>query len=150
MTFRTFMPLALEQAHAAAARGEVPVGAVVVSPQGKVLAAAGNETRARPDATAHAEILGIRAACAILGSERLDGCAIWVTLEPCAMCAMAISHARLKRLYFGAEDPKSGGVLHGARVFSHLQTHHTPEVHDGIDADTCAALLRDFFANRRK
>lgn len=150
MSFRTFMPLALDEARKAAERGEVPVGAVIVTGDGRVLAAAGNETRARPDATAHAEILAIRAACRALGTERLEGCAIWVTLEPCAMCAMAIAHARLARLHFGAEDTKSGGVLHGARVFRHPQTHHVPEVYDGIDAGACADLLRDFFASRRQ
>ncbi|MGB3554552.1 MAG: nucleoside deaminase [Jannaschia sp.] len=146
--FRSFMPDALVEARAAARRGEVPVGAVIVRGE-TVLAAAGNRTRELTDPTAHAEMLAIRAACAAFGSERLDGCAIWVTLEPCAMCAQAIAHTRLARLHFGASDPKSGGVLHGARVFSHAQTHHVPEIHDGIDADACGALLRDFFAVRR-
>ncbi|UWQ19412.1 nucleoside deaminase [Jannaschia sp. M317] len=142
------MPLALQEARAAALRGEVPVGAVITrGPQ--VLSQAGNRTRELSDPTAHAEILAIRAACAALGRDRLEGCAIWVTLEPCAMCAQAIAHARLARLLFGAADPKSGGVLQGARVFAHAQTHHRPEVHDGLDADACAAVLRDFFAARR-
>lgn len=146
--FRSFMPDALAQARAAAARGEVPVGAVVTR-GGSVLARAGNRTRELSDPTAHAEMLAIRAACALLRDERLTGCALWVTLEPCAMCAQAMAHARIERLHFGAADPKSGGVLHGARVFTHPQTHHVPEVHDGIDADACAALLADFFADRR-
>lgn len=146
--FRSFMSDALTEARAAAARGEVPVGAVVTRGT-EVLARAGNRTRELNDPTAHAEILAIRAACAALGQERLTGCALWVTLEPCAMCAQAIAHARLDRLHFGAADPKSGGVLVGARVFAHPQTHHAPEVHDGIDAEACAALLRDFFATRR-
>lgn len=146
--FRSFMPDALAQARAAATRGEVPVGAVVTR-GGSVLARAGNRTRELHDPTAHAEMLAIRAACALLRSERLEGCALWVTLEPCAMCAQAIAHARLERLHIGAPDPKSGGVLHGACVFTHPQTHHAPEVHDGIDAEACAALLREFFAARR-
>ncbi|GIT90869.1 tRNA-specific adenosine deaminase [Jannaschia pagri] len=146
--FRSFMPQALIQARAAAARGEVPVGAVV-SRGATILAEAGNRTRELSDPTAHAEILAIRAACARLGSERLIGCALWVTLEPCAMCAQAIAHARLARLHFGALDPKSGGVLHGARVFEHTQTHHRPEVYDGLEGDACAELLREFFAERR-
>lgn len=146
--FRSFMPDALAEARAAAARGEVPVGAVVTR-GGTVLAQAGNRMRELCDPTAHAEMLAIRAACAATGSERLTGCDLWVTLEPCAMCAQAIAHARLARLHFGAADPKSGGVLHGARVFAHRQAHHAPDIHDGIDADACAALLRDFFTARR-
>ncbi|WP_281825667.1 nucleoside deaminase [Jannaschia rubra] len=146
--FRSFMPDALTQARAAAARGEVPVGAVVTR-AGRIVAQAGNRTRELRDPTAHAEMLAIRAACDVLGQERLRGCDLWVTLEPCAMCAQAIAHARLDRLYFGAADPKSGGVLQGARVFAHPQTHHRPEVHDGIDAPACAALLARFFAARR-
>lgn len=146
--FRSFMPLALTQARAAAARGEVPVGAVI-SRGDAVLSRAGNRTRELKDPTAHAEMLAIRAACASLGQERLSGCVLWVTLEPCAMCAQAIAHARLDRLHFGAADPKSGGVLHGARVFEHRQTHHAPEVHEGADSDACATLLRNFFAERR-
>ena len=149
MTFLSHMPAAIAQAQSAADRGEVPVGAVIVDASGKIIAAAGNETRARPDATAHAEVLAIRAACTAMGAERLEGCDLWVTLEPCAMCAMAISHARIRRLYFGASDPKSGGVLHGARVYDHAQTHHCPEVYDGIDADACERLLKSFFAARR-
>lgn len=146
--FRSFMPQALSEARAAASRGEVPVGAIVTRGQ-QIIAQAGNRTRELNDPTAHAEMLAIRAACATLATERLEGCALWVTLEPCAMCAQAIAHARLDRLYFGASDPKSGGVLHGARIFSHPQTHHRPEVYDGLDAEVCGALLRDFFAEKR-
>ena len=143
------MGVALAEARAAAARGEVPVGAVVVGPSGVVLAQEGNRTRELRDPTAHAEILAIRAACAALGQERLTGCDLYVTLEPCAMCAMAISHARIARLYYGAADPKSGGVGQGARVFAHPQTHHVPEIYDGIDAQECERLLRDFFGALR-
>lgn len=148
MVFRSYMDVALTEARAAGARGEVPVGAVVVGPQG-IIAQAGNATRALNDPTAHAEIRAIRAACAALGQERLTGCDLYVTLEPCPMCAAAISNARIARLYYGAADPKSGGVAQGARVFSHPQCHHRPEVYDGIDAATSEALLREFFANRR-
>lgn len=147
--FRSHMDLALAEARAAALRGEVPVGAVVISPSGTVIAAAGNRSRERHDPTAHAELLAIRAACAALGSERLTGHDLYVTLEPCAMCAAAISHARIARLYYGAADPKSGGVAQGARVFSHPQCHHAPQVYDGIAADAAAALLTGFFAARR-
>lgn len=143
------MDLALAQARAAAARGEVPVGAVVVSPRGEVLAARGNETRAIPDPSAHAEMQAIRAACAALGAERLTGCDLYVTLEPCAACAGVIAAARIARLYYGASDPKSGGVVHGARVFTHAQAHHVPQIYDGIAAEESAALLRAFFAGRR-
>jgi len=143
------MDIALEQARAAAARGEVPVGAVVIAPTGEVIAQAGNRTRADNDPTAHAEILAIRAACAHLGAERLTGCALYVTLEPCPMCAGAISAARIARLYYGASDPKSGGVAQGARVFAHPQCHHAPEVFEGIAEQEATALLRDFFAARR-
>jgi tRNA(Arg) A34 adenosine deaminase TadA len=144
------MTLALAEARAAAARGEVPVGAVITGPGGAVLARAGNRTRELNDPSAHAEMLAIRAACAALGSERLPGCALHVTLEPCAMCAGAIAAARIERLVFGADDPKSGGVLHGARVFSHPQAHHAPEVIEGVGAAEAAALLRAFFADRRQ
>ena len=141
--------LMAEEAKAAAERGEVPVGAVVVSPSGLILARAGNETRARKDPSAHAETLAIRAACAALNQERLNDCDLYVTLEPCAMCAGLIAAARIRRLYFGASDPKSGGVLHGAKVFAHPQAHHVPEVYDGIDAQAASDLLRAFFAGRR-
>ena len=143
------MDRALAQARAAAARGEVPVGAVLVGPDGTVLAEAGNRTRELHDPTAHAEILAIRAACAALGQDRLAGCDLYVTLEPCPMCAGAISFARLRRLYFGASDPKSGGVAQGARVFSHPQCHHAPDIYDGLAEADSAALLRGFFAERR-
>jgi cytidine deaminase len=147
--FAPLMDLALAEARAAAARGETPVGAVVAAPDGAVLARAGNRTRERADPTAHAEMLAIRAACARLGSERLVGCDLYVTLEPCAMCAAAIAAARIARLYYGAADPKSGGVEHGARVFAHPQSHHVPEVYGGIAEAEAAAMLRDFFAGLR-
>ena len=143
------MEAALAEARAAAARGEVPVGAVIVDPNGRIVARAGNRTREMNDPTAHAEILAIRAACAEAGSERLPGHALYVTLEPCAMCATAISAARIARLYYGASDPKSGGVAHGARVFSHAQCHHVPEIYDGIAAQDAEALLKAFFRDRR-
>lgn len=143
------MSLALAQARAAAARGEVPVGAVIVAPDGRVVAEAGNRTRELADPTAHAEILAIRAACAAAGSERLPGHALYVTLEPCPMCAAAIGATRIARLYYGAADPKSGGVAQGPRVFTHPQCHHAPEVYDGIDAQPAEALLRDFFERLR-
>ena len=143
------MELALDEARRARARGEVPVGAVVVGSEGEVLAANGNRTRELTDPTAHAEILVIREAAKVLGTERLAGCDLYVTLEPCPMCAAAISAARIRRLYYGAADPKSGGVAQGPRVFSHSQSHHVPEVYDGIAAGESAALLKDFFAERR-
>jgi tRNA(adenine34) deaminase len=144
------MEIALDEARAAAGRGETPVGAAIVDPAtGAVLARAGNRTREARDPTAHAEILAIRAACAALGSERLPGLDLYVTLEPCAMCAGAIAAARIARLYYGAADPKSGGVEHGARVFAHPQAHHAPEVYPGIAEAEAAGLLREFFAARR-
>ncbi|MEL6316958.1 MAG: nucleoside deaminase [Pseudomonadota bacterium] len=148
--FTSHMGEALAAARAALAAGEAPVGAVIVSrADGRILARAANAMRARRDPSAHAEILAIRAACAALGRERLEGCDLWVTLEPCAMCAGAIAWARIDRLYYGAEDPKSGGVAHGARVFSHPQCHHRPEVYGGVDAEACAEPLIAFFAARR-
>jgi len=147
--FPNHMSIALEEARAAGARGEVPVGAVIVDPAGVVVARAGNRTRELRDPSAHAEMLAIRAACAHAGSERLTGHALYVTLEPCPMCAAAIGFARIARLYYGAVDPKSGGVAQGPRVFSHPQCHHRPEVYDGIAGAEAAALLRDFFASRR-
>jgi len=147
--FTSHMNSALQEARKAAARGEVPVGAVLVSPEGQVVARAGNQTRELNDPTAHAEILVIRARCAQLGSERLVGHDLYVTLEPCAMCATAISAARIGRLYYGASDPKSGGVELGARVFTHPQCHHVPEVYDGIGASAAETLLKDFFESRR-
>ena len=149
MSFRSHMDTALSEARAAARRGEVPVGAVVIDAGGAVLATAGNRTRELNDPTAHAEMLALRAACAAAGSPRLTGAALYVTLEPCAMCAAAIAAARIARLCYGAPDPKSGGVAHGARVFSHPQAHHVPEIIDGLAADDAARLLRDFFATRR-
>jgi cytidine deaminase len=149
MVFKSYMNQALSEARAAADRGEVPVGAVIVAPSGTVVAAAGNRTRELNDPTAHAEVLAIRAACAAAGSERLVGHDLYVTLEPCAMCAAAISAARIGRLYYGAADPKSGGVAQGARVFSHPQCHHVPEVYDGIAAPEAETLLKTFFAATR-
>ena len=143
------MALALEEATQAARLGEVPVGAVIVDPQGQVVARAGNRTRTLNDPTAHAEILVIRAAAAALGRERLVGHALYVTLEPCAMCAAAIAHARLKRLCYGADDPKGGGVEHGARIFAQPTCHHSPEVVEGIGAQAAGALLVEFFRRRR-
>lgn len=150
MSFRSHMDQALSEARAAAARGEVPVGAVVVAPSGAVVASAGNRTRELDDPTAHAEILALRAACRAAGSERLPGHDLYVTLEPCPMCAAAISFARVARLYYGAGDPKSGGVAHGARVYAHAQCHHVPEIYDGISAAPSEALLKSFFAERRQ
>ncbi|MCF3972485.1 nucleoside deaminase [Paracoccus salsus] len=149
MAFTSHMAQALAEARAAADRGEVPVGAVLVSPEGRIAAAAGNRTRELSDPTAHAEILAIRTACAAAGSERLPGHALWVTLEPCPMCAAAISAARIETLYYGAADIRMGGVAHGARVFDHPQCHHRPQVYDGICADQSRALLQGFFARRR-
>ncbi len=142
------MDLALDEARAAALRGEVPVGAVVVL-GGRVLAREGNRVRELCDPVAHAEVLAIRAACRVLGSERLVGADLYVTLEPCPICAGAISAARVARLYYGAADPKSGGVAVGARVFSHPQCHHIPEIYDGIAAAEAEGLLKSFFEARR-
>jgi tRNA(adenine34) deaminase len=142
------MALALEQARMAAELGEVPIGAVIVR-GGEIIAAAHNETRTPPDPTAHAELLAIRRAAQVLGKERLDGCELWVSLEPCAMCAGAIAHARIARLYYAAPDPKGGAVEHGARVFEHPQCLHVPEVYAGLGAEEAAGLLRGFFRERR-
>jgi tRNA(adenine34) deaminase len=142
------MSLAFSAAREAAARGEVPVGAVITH-QGSVLAACGNRTLAARDPTAHAELLAIREAAAALRSERLTDCDLYVTLEPCAMCAAAISFARIRRLYWAAPDPKGGGVEHGPRFFSQPTCHHAPEVYGGIREQEAAALLRDFFRSRR-
>jgi len=149
MVFTSHMDLALQEARLAADRGEVPVGAVVVSQSGDVLAKAGNRTRELNDPSAHAEMLAIRAACAALGSERLTGCDLYVTLEPCAMCAGVIAAARVARVYYGASDPKSGGVAQGARVFDQTQSHHKPEVYDGMGSDDAEAMLKAFFAHKR-
>ncbi len=148
-SFAPQMELALAEAAAAAARGEVPVGAVVLGPDGRLLARAGNRTRELCDPSAHAEMLAIRAACRVTGSERLAGSTLLVTLEPCAMCAGAIAAARIGRLIYGAADPKSGGVEQGARVFDHPQAHHRPEVVGGVREADCSALLSEFFAARR-
>jgi tRNA(adenine34) deaminase len=142
------MAQALVQARAAADKGEVPIGAVVVR-DGQVIAAAHNAPRALRDPTAHAEILAIRAAAAVLGNERLDGCALWVTLEPCAMCAGAIVHARIATLYYAASDPKGGAVEHGARVFEQDQCLHRPEVYSGMAEAESADMLQEFFRQRR-
>lgn len=147
-SFRSFMPRALAAARAAAAAGEVPIGAVVVK-DGEVIAEAHNAPRGLHDPTAHAEILAIRRAAEVLGDERLTGCELWVTLEPCAMCAGAIAHARIARLYYAASDPKGGAVEQGARVFDHPQCLHRPEVYTGIGEEEAAELLRTFFRERR-
>ncbi len=143
------MQLALQEARQAAERGEVPVGAVLVAPDGSVVASAGNRTRELSDPTAHAEILVIRAGCAAIGSERLIGYALYVTLEPCPMCAAAISFARIQRLYYGASDPKGGGVEWGPRIFSQPTCHHAPEVYNGIMDREASEILKAFFAAKR-
>lgn len=143
------MLAALAEAEAAGARGEVPVGAVIVGADGAVVARAGNRTRELNDPTAHAEMLAIRTACAALQSERLTDADLYVTLEPCPMCATAISFARIRRLYFAAADGKGGGVENGPRIFSQATCHHAPEVYGGIEESRSAALLRGFFSARR-
>ncbi len=144
-----FMDMALDEARAAAARGEVPIGAVVVF-DGDVVSRAGNRTRELRDATAHAEILAIRAACTALDNERLVGADLYVTLEPCPMCAAAISFARIRRLYYGAEDPKGGAVDSGVRFYRQPTCHHAPDVYSGMAEGEAAALLKSFFAERRE
>jgi len=148
MASPTFMQLALEEARAAGARGEVPVGCVIVR-AGEVVGRAGNRTLADKDPTAHAELLAIRQAATALTSERLSDCDLYVTLEPCAMCATAMSFARIRRLYFGAPDPKGGAVENGVRFFAQATCHHRPEIYGGIHESECAGLLREFFAARR-
>ena len=143
------MALALREARLAAERGEVPIGAVIVAPDGAVLAAAGNRTEADRDPTAHAEMLAIRAAATRLGAPRLIDCDLHVTLEPCPMCAQAISFARLRRVYWGAGDPKGGGVEHGPRIFDQPTCHHRPELYPGVGESEAAELLRAFFRERR-
>jgi tRNA(adenine34) deaminase len=143
------MKLALAEAEAAAARGDVPVGAVLVDGEGRVLAAAGNRVEADRDPTAHAEMLALRRGAAQLGAARLVECDLYVTLEPCAMCAAAIALARLRRLYFGAYDPKGGAVEHGPHLFDQPTTHHRPEIYGGIEEGRAGELLRDFFRTRR-
>jgi tRNA(adenine34) deaminase len=148
MASPSFMQIALDEARAAQARGEVPVGCVIVR-GGDIVARAGNRTLADKDPTAHAELLAIRQAAAALGSERLTECDLYVTLEPCAMCATAMSFARIRRLYFGAADPKGGAVENGVRFFAQATCHHRPEVYGGINESECATLLKDFFQARR-
>ena len=143
------MSLAFAQAHAAAARGEAPIGAAIVR-DGRVIATAGNRTRGDCDPTAHAEMIALRAAAAALRSERLVGCDLYVTLEPCAMCAGAISHARIRRLYYAAPDPKGGAVDHGPHFFAQATCHHAPDVYGGIRESEAAELLREFFRARRE
>jgi cytidine deaminase len=147
--FTSHMQRALAEARAAGARGETPVGAVLSAPDGQVIAADGNRVRTDRDPTAHAEMLVLRAAAQALGSERLIGCDLTVTLEPCPMCAGALSLARIRRIYYGAADPKTGGIEQGPRVFAHSTCHHVPEIYGGIAEAECAALLRSFFAARR-
>lgn len=144
------MEVALAEAKAAAERGEVPVGAVITDPAGKVIARAGNRMRELCDPSAHAEMLAIRSACSLARSERLIDHDLYVTLEPCPMCASAISFARIRRLYWGASDPKSGGIEHGPRIYSHDTCHHRPEVYPGINEHAAATLLRTFFSDRRQ
>ena len=144
----SLMDMALDEAHAAGARGEVPVGCVIVR-DGAVVARAGNRTLADRDPTAHAEIIAIRAAAALLGSERLDDCDLYVTLEPCAMCAGAVAFARIRRLYYGAADPKGGAVDNGVKFFASPTCHHRPEVYGGLAAAEAGALLKEFFRERR-
>jgi tRNA(adenine34) deaminase len=143
------MALALAEAEAAAALGEVPVGAVLVTGEGRVLAAAGNRVESEHDPTAHAEMLALRAGAVALGTKQLSDCDLYVTLEPCAMCAAAIGFARLRRLYFGAYDPKGGAVEHGPRLFDQPTTHHHPEIYGGLEEQRAAELLRAFFRERR-
>ena len=147
--FRSFMNVALEEAAKALERGEVPIGAVIVENSGNIVARAGNETRARLDPSAHAEVLAIREACTVLKTERLVNCDMYVTLEPCAMCAALIANARIRRIYFAAADPKSGGIQQGARIFDRKQTHHVPEIYSGIGEEKAAELLRNFFSKKR-
>jgi tRNA(Arg) A34 adenosine deaminase TadA len=145
-----YMTQALLEARAAAARGEVPIGAVVVDIlSGQVLASAGNETEQNNDPTAHAELLALQRACKIKGTPRLPECDLYVTLEPCPMCAAALSFARIRRVYFGAYDPKSGGVEHGPKIFSHPTCHHKPEVYGGIEEQECSEVLKEFFKDKR-
>ena len=141
--------MALEEAAKALERGEVPIGAVIVENFGNIVARAGNETRARLDPSAHAEVLAIREACTVLKTERLVNCDVYVTLEPCAMCAALIANARIRRIYFAASDPKSGGIQQGARIFDRKQTHHVPEIYSGIGEEKAAELLRNFFSKKR-
>lgn len=145
----SYMDRALAAAREAGEMGEVPVGAVLVGPDGTLLAVAGNRTRTDNDPTAHAEIVVIREAARQIGAERLTGCDLYVTLEPCPMCATAISFARIRRLYYGANDPKGGGVEHGARIFSQPTCHHAPEIYAGIAEAACHDVLKAFFSKLR-
>lgn len=147
--FTSYMSQALEEAKRAGENGEIPVGAVIVDTKGNIIAKAGNQTRALSDPSAHAEILAIRHACKAVTNERLNGFHIYVTLEPCVFCAGIISAARIARLYYGASDPKTGGVEHGARVFDHPQCHHRPEIYPAIGEHQSEMLLRNFFAKKR-
>ena len=146
---QSYMEMALAEARLAEARGEVPIGAVIVNSAGVIIGRGGNRTRERNDPTAHAEIVAIRAACQVLQSERLPGCDLYVTLEPCPMCAAAVSFARVRRLYFGAMDAKGGGVEHGARIFNQPTCHHAPEIYGGLAETEAALLLRAFFSTKR-
>ena len=146
---QSYMDVALSEARAAETRGEVPIGAVIVNADGQIIGQGGNRTRELNDPTAHAEIVAIRAACAALGSERLPGCDLYVTLEPCPMCAAAISFARVRRLYFGASDIKGGGVENGPRIFNQPTCHHAPEIYGGLAASEAGLLLKAFFSQRR-
>jgi len=145
----SMMAIALAEARAAGEHGEVPVGAVIAGRDATILARAANRMEELRDPTAHAEMLAIRAACAVTGSQRLDDCDLYVTLEPCPMCAQAISFARIRRVYFAAYDPKGGGVEHGPRIFQATSCHHRPDVYGGIDECPAAELLKAFFAERR-
>ena len=149
MKFTSHMDIALQEARDAATRGEVPVGAVVVASNGVIVSRASNRTREKNDPSAHAEMLAIRAACERLGQERLVGYDLYVTLEPCAMCAGMIAAARIRRLYYGASDQKSGAIEQGARIFAHPQSHHSPEIYPGVGEDEATALLKAFFTNLR-
>lgn len=143
------MGLAIHEAERAAERDEVPVGALIVNGDGVILAQAGNRCEEFKDPTAHAEMLVIRQALKVLGKDRLEACDLYVTLEPCAMCAQAAAWVRIRRIYFGAYDPKSGGVEHGARVYDHATCHHKPEVYGGLHEEPCALLLKSFFEKKR-
>jgi len=146
----SFIDIAIEEARLAERNGEVPVGAVIVEiTTGRILAKSGNRIEKDKDPTAHAEIITIRKATRIMGSPRLENCDLYVTLEPCPMCATAISFTRLRRLYFGAFDPKSGGVEHGPHIYKHSSCHHRPEVYGGIEETRCTVMLKDFFSQRR-
>lgn len=141
--------MALSLARDAMAEGEVPVAAIITNAEGEVIASASNRVERDGDPTAHAEMLVIREAASKLGQNRLNDCDLWVTLEPCPMCAGAIAHARLRRVYYGAEDPKSGGVSHGPRVFNHATCHHKPEIYSGLSGEVASQLLKDFFQSKR-